>query len=938
MSSSIFFRFKSQKESQRVQFDGTSISVWEAKREIIALSKLGDGTDFDLAIYNEDSNEGSRRHNTSLPRPPLTYLVEYDDDTTLIPRSTSVIARRLPAAKPGQGRAARYVSGRMPVNARNSHRTEQTSTPATLPHSAPVMLNGAGPQTEEERIAAMFADGASQWKQQKEQMASQVPMPRTGGYKPNAKAAPDHPPPPGYLCYRCGEKGHWIQACPTNNDPSWEGRPRVKRTTGIPKSQLKTIEKPKSLTNDGLTDDARQPSGVMVNAEGEYVVAVPDQKSWEQYQTKAQASAEQAQANTAGSKELEERGLQCPIDKRLFVDPVKTPCCGTTYCNECIDNALANSDLVCPGCSTADVLIDDVIPDVDMVGKIKAYEEEKKAEKAKAEKPASPEAAVATTEEPVAAADEAAKSVEAVDEPAAKEETKNDAAEENQEPAKERTASPAASTTSSSNKRKASEDISAEQRIPTGPKAMRAQQQTAAPPMPIPPGFDASFVEQMNKLAGGTASTDVPNFSMGMGMPPMMPAAMSQGMAGMNPAMMMGMMNPMMMQQMGMPNFGMNGMGMGMGNMNFPMGNNFNNGQNGFGGSNQNTYNNGQNWNNYQNGRGNGGSFAGVPTGPAAFQNGGQQNGDDDAYMRKPLSKIVHNQPTTTSNPTEAEDTLVPAQPLRSPQKQPTQLSTPIKKTFPSPRAIGASKIVGISPAAARRESAGALVVDDLDEGVDYDAITPGVSFLDQKQGCATGFEPHVSRFAGRRQSEDVRLDQAVRAAFGTSTPPLSVSGSSIASSQGGYFNRPATEVVEATKSSPIKEFLEVWDYKGGARFRGFTVSSPSTSKSGADKAMFIFFDHPVISLDLKQGLMALIELASTPQLDCQRLIVCLERDDAIGTARAEGKLLRDLRWVGFEGATLDEFASRDELVDGEGATLVREPTSERWMMLGMDV
>lgn len=58
MSSSISFRFKSQKDSQRVQFDGTSVSVWEAKRAIITQSNLGDGTDFDLAIYNEDSNEG----------------------------------------------------------------------------------------------------------------------------------------------------------------------------------------------------------------------------------------------------------------------------------------------------------------------------------------------------------------------------------------------------------------------------------------------------------------------------------------------------------------------------------------------------------------------------------------------------------------------------------------------------------------------------------------------------------------------------------------------------------------------------------------------------------------------------------------------------------------------------------------------------------------
>ena len=41
-----------------MEFDGTGISVFELKRDIIIKSGLGDGTEFDLAIYNEDGNEG----------------------------------------------------------------------------------------------------------------------------------------------------------------------------------------------------------------------------------------------------------------------------------------------------------------------------------------------------------------------------------------------------------------------------------------------------------------------------------------------------------------------------------------------------------------------------------------------------------------------------------------------------------------------------------------------------------------------------------------------------------------------------------------------------------------------------------------------------------------------------------------------------------------
>ena len=61
MSSSVYFRFKSQKEPSRVVFDGTGISVFELKREIIALNHLGDGTDFELLISSEETNEGKFR-------------------------------------------------------------------------------------------------------------------------------------------------------------------------------------------------------------------------------------------------------------------------------------------------------------------------------------------------------------------------------------------------------------------------------------------------------------------------------------------------------------------------------------------------------------------------------------------------------------------------------------------------------------------------------------------------------------------------------------------------------------------------------------------------------------------------------------------------------------------------------------------------------------
>ena len=73
---------------------------------------------------------------------------------------------------------------------------------------------------------------------------------------------------------------------------------------------LQTVEKPDLTAGDGLTEEAKRPEGVMVNADGQYVVALNDEASWNKYQAKAQASAAQASAATSGSKELQDRPSQ----------------------------------------------------------------------------------------------------------------------------------------------------------------------------------------------------------------------------------------------------------------------------------------------------------------------------------------------------------------------------------------------------------------------------------------------------------------------------------------------------------------------------------------------------------------------------------------------------------------------------------------------------
>jgi hypothetical protein len=55
----VFYKFSSQKEFSTISFDGTGISVFDLKRQIIEAEKMGKGTDFDFAIYNPETLEGT---------------------------------------------------------------------------------------------------------------------------------------------------------------------------------------------------------------------------------------------------------------------------------------------------------------------------------------------------------------------------------------------------------------------------------------------------------------------------------------------------------------------------------------------------------------------------------------------------------------------------------------------------------------------------------------------------------------------------------------------------------------------------------------------------------------------------------------------------------------------------------------------------------------
>ena len=551
MSSSVFYKFKNSKEPERYAFDGNEISVFELKRAIIEASGMAKSTDLNLHIYHEDEP-----------------TKEYDDDTTTIPRTSTVIAVRRPAAR-GFSKIARYVSGKPPVRA--------------IKKDAPSVVAPRPSGNETDAEAAFLAESAQVWDAQKESLSHAKPVYN----KKKPVNVPNYDPPSGYVCRRCGVKGHWIQQCPENDNPDFKPVHCPKRTTGIPKSFLKVVDKSE------VDEDAK---GVMLNADGEYVQVMTDTKTWEKFQEKTQATKAQAANADAASKEVRERGLECPLDNRMFVQPVKTACCEKTYCNDCIESSLADNDLICPNCGEETLI--EFTPDKEMEARIRDFEAEKAKEKAeaKAEKEAqakqeleaaeaAAKAAAATTESEKDASVSASATNANGNVP--QNETPVDSSTSDNKDKDNKAKSEEPTSDSESKKRKSPPT---EIQPPTAPKAMRQQQQQPQNTM------EQDFIAQMEALKNMPMNA-MPNM---MGMPNGMPM-----MPGMNMGMMNGF-NPMM----GMN--GMNGFNPNMpANMQMPMNMNMNMGM--------------------MNGMNNGNGF-GV---------GGQQNGNaqyNDAYDRQPVN------------------------------------------------------------------------------------------------------------------------------------------------------------------------------------------------------------------------------------------------------------------------------------------------------------
>ncbi|KAI5170511.1 hypothetical protein PAEPH01_1494 [Pancytospora epiphaga] len=117
-------------------------------------------------------------------------------------------------------------------------------------------------------------------------------------------------PPENYVCFRCGNKGHFIQHCPTNSDRSYD-IVKVRKPSGIPKDFLEKV-----------TDEGDGANSMLATEDG-FVKAKPQRQEWMKHGIAIRGLEAIPQA------------LKCSSCAGLLSRPVITNC-GHHFCERCI--------------------------------------------------------------------------------------------------------------------------------------------------------------------------------------------------------------------------------------------------------------------------------------------------------------------------------------------------------------------------------------------------------------------------------------------------------------------------------------------------------------------------------------------------------------------------------------------------------------------------
>ncbi|CAB1447733.1 unnamed protein product [Pleuronectes platessa] len=312
----VHYKFSSKLSYDTAVFDGPHITLRDLKKQIMARERLRSG-DCDLQITNAQSKQ------------------EYTDDEGLIPKGASVIVRRIPiiGGKSGSSNKTHHKD-RSVTQLQHAYEVvkamDAQASSSTL-HLFSKMTNLADADvSEEDKIKVLQNQSAYDSVNYSKRFGTVLPA--------------------NYTCYRCGNTGHHIRNCPTSGqDKNYEAPLRIKKSSGIPRSFMVEVDDPSV-------------KGAMLTNCGRYAVAAIDAKAYAIGKKEKPPFFQQDKPKSEVEEDPIPEELLCLICHDLLSDAVVIPCCGNSYCDDCIRTTLLDSEEhVCPTCSQSDVSPDTLI-------------------------------------------------------------------------------------------------------------------------------------------------------------------------------------------------------------------------------------------------------------------------------------------------------------------------------------------------------------------------------------------------------------------------------------------------------------------------------------------------------------------------------------------------------------------------------------------------
>ncbi|KAK3765647.1 hypothetical protein RRG08_063684 [Elysia crispata] len=304
--SCIHYKFKSSLDYNSVTFDGLHLSLSDLKKAISHQKRLKPG-EFDLEITNAQTGD------------------VYKKGDELIAKNTSVIVSRVPVTRTTASSTQKSWEAFKQECAKVKEKERQMQL-EKLKQSTDISVTSA---SEIDKIKAVIDQS-------------------TKGFEPSNFVGRTGVPNEHYICKRCNQKGHFVGNCPNVPPEDRVVEPRYKRTTGIPSTMLTIV------------DDPLHP-GALLTTMGQFAVPTVDVLGYQEVKKEKPPFLPGDKQPEPEKKKIPQE-LLCHICEDLCVDAAIAPCCGTSFCDECLrEELLESEDHQCPSCKETNVSPDRIV-------------------------------------------------------------------------------------------------------------------------------------------------------------------------------------------------------------------------------------------------------------------------------------------------------------------------------------------------------------------------------------------------------------------------------------------------------------------------------------------------------------------------------------------------------------------------------------------------